>query len=274
MSKLAKSLTVILAVFIFFELSLYFAVNDLNIWLSYGNPDSASAIFMEIIGQLVAPILGCMASIVLVIFHYREKGKVTLPCAIGGFLALIATGYSIFVFSKTEKLWIIISLTLLLLALIALFSYFIFKLEFGRLFQIYCIALTTVVYCIATLAVIGVIKFSWGRVRPRDLETIAQFTRWYLPQGFTGNTAFPSGHTATAALAIVVTMFAPLVKNKLAKIPLYILPSIWIAFMAVNRVVIGAHYASDTLFSIAISMVLFFLSKKYVFRYIERHLDD
>lgn len=274
MSKLYKSLIAIAAVFILFELSLYFAVNDLNIWLSYGNIDSKSGIFMEVIGQLVAPLLFSMGGIIISIYHYKENSKITMPVIIGALFALTGISYGIYVFTLINTFWLTITLSIIMLVLFGFFAYLMCKVEPGRFFQLYCIALTAIVYCISVLVVITLIKITWGRIRPRDLTTIDQFTAWYLPQGYTGNTSFPSGHTGNASVVLVATMFAPLVKNKLGKIPLYVLPAIWIAFMAVNRVIIGAHYASDTLFAVAISVVLFILSKKYVLRYIANHLDD
>ena len=47
------------------------------------------------------------------------------------------------------------------------------------------------------------VKYSWGRVRFRELDAaFSQFTPWYLPQGITGHDSFPSGHAAMVCFCL------------------------------------------------------------------------
>jgi membrane-associated phospholipid phosphatase len=94
------------------------------------------------------------------------------------------------------------------------------------------------------------LKLSWGRVRFRDLQpTGGDFTPWYAPQGWTGHASFPSGHAALGWLLLTSLLIWP------RGSPSYRwalgLCSIWGVFVASSRVVIGAHYLSDVLFSSA-----------------------
>ncbi len=108
------------------------------------------------------------------------------------------------------------------------------------------------------LVFVQLIKVFWGRVRFQDLTIpgYIEYTPWFIPQGITGNQSFPSGHTAMSF------MFIPLLiplrkiylenqcKKKLALI--LIIGGViigWALFVAASRVIVGAHYASDVLFS-------------------------
>ena len=111
---------------------------------------------------------------------------------------------------------------------------------------------------IALLAVINpllfvqIAKILCGRVRFRDLDPgYTNFTYWFLPPGISGDgSSFPSGHTAMG------WMFLPLliaVKDRKIKDPLRIIVSVlvigWGLFVGLSRIAVGAHYASDVLFS-------------------------
>jgi membrane-associated phospholipid phosphatase len=94
------------------------------------------------------------------------------------------------------------------------------------------------------------LKLVWGRVRFRDLQPLAgDFTPWYAPQGWTGHASFPSGHTALGWLLLTSLLIWP------RGTPPYWLALAmclsWGVFVATSRVVIGAHYLSDVLFSTA-----------------------
>jgi membrane-associated phospholipid phosphatase len=119
------------------------------------------------------------------------------------------------------------------------------------------------------LLLVQIIKLFWGRVRFRDLSPSLNydgFTPWFILNGFTGNYSFPSGHAAMG------WMFLPLlilVKDKKwsdpIKIITYILVLGWGIFVALSRVIVGAHYASDVLFSTFFAMIitLIFYKKLY-----------
>jgi membrane-associated phospholipid phosphatase len=114
---------------------------------------------------------------------------------------------------------------------------------------------------IALLAVINpllfvqITKILCGRIRFRDLipPDYVSFTPWFLPPGISaGGSSFPSGHTAMG------WMFLPLliaVKDRKSTDPLRISTIVlvvgWGLFVGLSRIAVGAHYASDVLFSTA-----------------------
>ncbi len=126
---------------------------------------------------------------------------------------------------------------------------------------------------IALLAVINpllfvqIAKILCGRVRFRNLDPgYTNFTYWFLPPGISGDgSSFPSGHTAMS------WMFLPLlitVKDRKVKDPLRIIVSVlvigWGLFVGLSRIAVGAHYASDVLFSTgAATIVTIFLYARF-----------
>ncbi|MFX0073500.1 MAG: phosphatase PAP2 family protein, partial [Candidatus Hermodarchaeota archaeon] len=103
-------------------------------------------------------------------------------------------------------------------------------------------------------------KLIWGRVRFRDLNSDAEFTPWYIINGNGHNQSqqsFPSGHTS-AAWSFLPLLF--LAKNKNIYKPIKMLLIIGVIgfglFVAISRVLNGAHYASDVLFSTGIASIL------------------
>ncbi|GAG16871.1 unnamed protein product, partial [marine sediment metagenome] len=111
-----------------------------------------------------------------------------------------------------------------------------------------------------------------GRVRFRDLVPpppppgYTSFTPWFLPPGISlDNSSFPSGHAAMG------WMFLPLliiVKDRKIKDPIRIIVSIlvigWGLFVGLSRIAVGAHYASDVLFSTgAATIITIFLYTRF-----------
>ncbi|MEY4545462.1 MAG: hypothetical protein RL685_1657 [Pseudomonadota bacterium] len=96
------------------------------------------------------------------------------------------------------------------------------------------------------------LKLTWGRVRFRDLQpTATDFTHWYAPQGWTGHGSFPSGHAALGWLLLTSVLLWPRGTREYRwALGLCLL---WGTFVASSRVVIGAHYLSDVLFSSAVA---------------------
>lgn len=271
--KIKRNLLLVLLGLVAFELALLFAVTDLNIWLAIGNVNAPFAIFMEVIGELAAPILLIVCGMVISFYfktqlsdpHHTQKFYVGLVCIAGG------QGYCLLTYFKLNVWYAIICVIVNALLLFFFFT-LLKKLNEGRLFQLYCVAITAIIYGVIVLITITIIKECWGRVRPREMVDVAEFTRFYLPQGFTGSRSFPSGHVSNACIIYTITMLAPLFKKLWAKILIYALPIIWILLMAINRVVIGAHFASDTLFAIIISITLFYIIKPIVIRKIGENL--
>jgi membrane-associated phospholipid phosphatase len=117
----------------------------------------------------------------------------------------------------------------------------------------------TVRLTISNWLVVSLLKLAWGRVRFRDLSPLAsEFTPWYSPQGWTGHASFPSGHAAAGWLLLPVLLLWP--PGSRGHRWAFAASFIWGAFVAASRVVVGAHYASDVLFSSALAFALMALA--------------
>jgi len=117
------------------------------------------------------------------------------------------------------------------------------------------------------LLFVQIIKLFWGRIRFRDLPGYSDFTPWFLPQGFTDNYSFPSGH---AAMGMMFLPLLVLVKDRKIKDPVKIVIIVlvigWGLFVALSRVAIGAHYASDVLFSSGFAAIITILFYKKIYK--------
>lgn len=111
---------------------------------------------------------------------------------------------------------------------------------------------------ICPLLIVQSLKLFVKRVRFRCLDaSFSQYTPWFaspIELSYTScYTSFPSGHTAQAF------MFLPLIipfRKTGLKWVMVILTVGWGIFVGASRVVIGAHYASDVLFSAFFSIVI------------------
>jgi membrane-associated phospholipid phosphatase len=114
--------------------------------------------------------------------------------------------------------------------------------------------------------VIGIqlVKYMWGRVRFRELDVaFSQFTPWYFPQGITGYDSFPSGHAAMGFM--LLALLIPIDnKKKLLKSFLFVLILLWGVVLALSRVVVGAHFASDVLFGSAMIIFCYLLFSQQI----------
>jgi len=115
-------------------------------------------------------------------------------------------------------------------------------------------------------------KILCGRVRFRKLEPgFTNFTPWFLPPGISGGgKSFPSGHTAMSFMFIplLIPLSRMLTEKKENKFLIgvsIILVIGWAIFVAASRVIVGAHYASDVLFSGGTACIVTILLYKWIY---------
>jgi membrane-associated phospholipid phosphatase len=116
-----------------------------------------------------------------------------------------------------------------------------------------------------TIIIIRLLKFSFGRVRFIDLDyNYNNFTFWFVINGFSNqNHSFPSKHTAMSLLTI--SLIIPIVKSNLndyLKKAFIFIIFIWCILIPISRIIAGAHYFSDILFSVIIVIFLMYLLSK------------
>ena len=116
-----------------------------------------------------------------------------------------------------------------------------------------------------------------GRVRFRDLTPpdYLEYTPWFICNGITGNRSFPSGHTASGWMLLPLLI---LVKDREWKDPIKLATWIgvigWGILVGLSRIFIGAHYASDVLFSTGVAFTTTILLYWFVYLRLSNHENN
>lgn len=138
------------------------------------------------------------------------------------------------------------------------------KKHYRRLRQV---AKVGVLLSVLPILVINIIKMIWGRERFRHMTApFSTFTPWYLPQSLTTNNefmSFPSGHSANSSVIYWITLiplFLPSLKKYEKAISIFSV--IWIIMVMLSRVIVGAHFASDVVMGMTLSISIFWLLKR------------
>ena len=241
-------------------LAFIFGFTDLKISIAVVDENSTWGIFGRDFGE--APGWGLIAiALSTLIGSYDENiKKQKIPAYVIIFIGIVL--FALGVIDNSSYLMLIggsITISLVLFTIIT------FKKDWGEYRKIS--AVITVLTIINPLLFIQITKIFWGRVRFRDLllPGFIEYTPWFIPRGITGNQSFPSGHTAMGWMILPLLI---LLRKKQWKNPIRLLGTIviigWGIFVGLSRIVIGAHYASDVLFSTGIAIVVtLLLYKKY-----------
>ncbi|TFF95006.1 MAG: phosphatase PAP2 family protein [Promethearchaeota archaeon] len=244
-------------------LALIVGFTDLQISKAVVDPDSGWGNFGADYGEAPGYGLIAIGIAILIAYGMSKKGKdlkqQKLPAVIIGIIGIIVMIVGIIIDShSTTTVGGGIGIALLG------FSALTWNKDWA---QYHTIASVIVLLAIIhPLLFVQVVKLTWGRVRPRDvLAGEGSFTPWYVINGYTGNQSFPSGHTAMGwmLLPLLIT-----VRDREWKDPVKIITWIciigWGLFVGLSRIVVGAHYASDVLFSTGMaSVVTILLYKKF-----------
>lgn len=246
--------------------AVLFGIYDLQISTAIVQQENPVGLWLEFFGTLVGPFIFMLSG--LVGFIYCKKSPLLKGRRFRMFLCILSimTGaiYCTDLYIKAGLIPGIIG-GVLTIALFVVFAIYAEGKTSVTLKTLCYLAVISLIYLLAVLLVINLFKVCWGRVRFRELEDLAQFSPWFIPQGINGHRSFPSGHTANAATLYVLTLFAPLCKSKVTKALCHAVPIAWIVVMAASRVYVGAHYCSDVLFGALISIALFYLVKRIVY---------
>ena len=121
---------------------------------------------------------------------------------------------------------------------------------------------------VTEVILVNVLKSVWARPRMRSMESFDQFKYWWQINGPAPLTeeelrSFPSGHTANAFVMIAFLSFLDKDKLKIYR-NFAIFALIWGTLTAISRVVLGAHFLSDVVFSGYLTVVLYFLYEKVI----------
>jgi membrane-associated phospholipid phosphatase len=246
-------------------LAVIFGIFDLDISKQLVNQNSVWAKFLEDYGMIPGILVILSGIFIYYSFIKQQSGiwpyfqKIVFFLVSGGLIFHLFDILADEVVSDYLTVFLIISLIINVLIFILLY-----KIE-----QVKNTALVKSAKVVVAVAFFGYVvfiqgvKYFWGRVRFRELDAaFSQFTPWYLPQGITGFDSFPSGHAAMGWMLLPLLIL--LVNHKSwIRYSAFILIFIWAVVLALSRVVVGAHYASDVLFgSFFIILTVYYFSKK------------
>ncbi|MBQ8178409.1 MAG: phosphatase PAP2 family protein [Clostridia bacterium] len=130
------------------------------------------------------------------------------------------------------------------------------KLFLDRKWEIIAFSLYLISVVVVTSTVVATIKHLWGRARFFELTPPDYFgyTPFYQPSTF-GGSSFPSGHASMSALSILLYDI-----NKKHKVfakngVVLAFSGLFIALVAVSRLVAGAHFITDLVVGVALSLI-------------------
>jgi len=128
-------------------------------------------------------------------------------------------------------------------------------------------AVITILVILNPLLFVQITKALTGRVRYRDLlSDFSNYTPWFLPPGPSGNQSFPSGHTSMSFMFIPLLI---LIRERKWEDPVKIIVTFlvvgWALFVGLSRIIVGAHYASDVLFSAGMATLITIIFYKKIY---------
>ena len=252
-------------IFVWVLLAIIFAFADLWISSAVVNPRSSWARFLASYGQEPGLLLTTIALHVVNVNRKKSSGFQEIAVSIA-LLLCMAFSTNVIILKilgdAIHNLPLFGTYAYRMLALLAMTALIQALLcrkykRFSHPTEIFA-QVTVGTFVLNALLFVQTTKTLWGRVRFRDLDVLhSNFTPWYLPQGITGHRSFPSGHTAMGWLLLPLLLLT-LDRGRKLRVATGVLVIAWGVLVAASRVVVGAHYASDVLFSSAVGILCFF----------------
>ena len=269
-----KCIPVVIALVVFAAALVFAGVYDLDISLAVADPMSVFGRLLEILGEPPA-ILFTAFNCALIAARFLKKPEkkrkyyaLTALACVGmvgtSFYTVHATFKYAFAWSAdingTELIipgWVKPVSVLICVVISAIMLVIAMRMKRETLDKIFDTACRCVFVGVTTFVVIWLFKLVWGRIRFRSMDgDYSLFTRWFIPQGFTGNYSFPSGHTSNAAVIFTSTYYLRFTGKKYLKPVMYSCLTVWLVTVALSRVLVGAHFLSDVLCGMAITLTI------------------
>lgn len=233
---------------------------DLAINHALSNSESVYGLLFVSLGEFPAYIILPMCGVIWFYADLGIKDRRLLIVARVASAILVWLGFFIWgaMGSRITESPKVIELSALYSILFAFFTLLLgkyLKINFTKYVRFAVFALFVM---LVSLVVIRLIKIGWGRMRYRDMLKVGDFTGftpWYIPNGYNGNTSFPSGHTASACNIFI---FVVLFNGKRR----YIANGVALLFVVLtmfSRIVVNAHFLSDVLIGGLVSYLCYFI---------------
>lgn len=220
---------------------------------------------------------------------YRERNKTwTMILQLVGGILLFLVGTLLVMYLPSRYLPIsLVATTIIGAVIVVAVTWGVLKLASGADGKLALrVALVLFVVAVVELVLVNVIKIGWERPRMRMLEEMAGegidglgFNSWWqigdaAKAEVTGTglieheefKSFPSGHTANAALLIMLTVL-PVLRPALEKWKgaFFWIGAVWAFMVAFSRMVMGAHFLTDTMFGLTVTFITILVVYRLVF---------
>lgn len=254
-----------LGALVFAVLMTVFAFTDLAIVRRLHNPESLFAGIFQTIGML--PLYPAASACGLMIFASRDKAdprqyrRSTIWGAVLTFLG-INLGLNVTIYYVYFNLYISLASYPLSVLLVWLLIRRVRKADPLLLKPYRKTAAAGICFFLMSFFSVQVLKLLWGRVRYTDLAGPEDFTRWYIPRGFTGNQSFPSLHVAGASAILFLVLLTYQEKFRSRRLLFWGISGAYIFLVALSRIVAGVHYPSDVLFAFGLAVVSLEISRR------------
>ncbi|MGL5641714.1 MAG: phosphatase PAP2 family protein [Paraclostridium sp.] len=253
-------------------LMVIFVFKDLDISHAIYNPESKFGLIFEAIGEFPAAVIANFCTVSLMLTRNKEKSLKYNLRTIGYIVILLLLSSMAAILPIKYLNGPKILIPVLMLIYIGVSYIIARKYSTTNKEELRRAAIVGVLTFVFVVIAFNSIKFLWGRERYRhmiEVGSFAGFSKWFIPQGFaSGNEfmSFPSGHSANAAIMILITLIPTFVTSLKNKKNWFIgCATLWIVLVPVSRIVVGAHFASDVTMGVTITLIIFTLLKnKYV----------
>jgi membrane-associated phospholipid phosphatase len=238
-------------------LAIIFGALDLQISIAVVDQTNSFGLFGADYGEVPGYAIIGIAIVVLIGSYISNLNKQKIGAFIFILLAIILGILGIIIDSEDlMEIGAIVGISLLI------FTSITYKRDWQPYRTISLVILLLAI--INPLLFVNITKPLCGRIRFRDLSLpdYIGYTPWYLPRGFDlNNLSFPSGHTAMGWM--LLPLLIPL-RNKALPVKTLGITLIlsWGFFVGLSRVLVGAHYASDVLFSTGVAFITVILLYK------------
>lgn len=259
-------------------LFVFLAFYDLPITQALYDPRNAFGRIFEFLGEQPFQFFAVLASALL--FRLRDRSTLWKNILFGVLFAILAiffTGYGggqFYSYSKALKFAypeVLFVVVLLLYLVVAFAIAYILPIEDPKDIIAFCLGVV-LLYLFIWLVMTG-LKTIWQRPRWRYLLTFTvrpedYFVPVWMPSPswpFRSDFAsFPSGHTMNAVGTLCLTVFFSQ-HFKIGK-PIYyrIGAYLWTALVALSRIIVGAHFASDVTMGFLLGVLLYDLTYTYL----------
>lgn len=143
------------------------------------------------------------------------------------------------------------------------------------------VAMVLIAVVFLELFIVNILKLLWERPRMRMISVTdsARFQPWWSPgyaeraglreAGIAGEEfkSFPSGHTANAACALLLTLLAALKETWRPRVELlFWLGALWALLVAFSRIIMGAHFVTDTVAGLSVTFIIVLVMYRLAFK--------